>query len=104
MKAAGVRNVDPRRGPSFTHTFLALQAAASGQGVAMATSVLIGDDLRAAGWCDLFGPEIASPYSYYLVCPPTSADQPKVQAFSRWIKAIAGRFPKRRGSGMTSSR
>ena len=48
LASAGVAEVvDASRGPRFSHTFLALKAAASGQGVALATSVLIGDALEA---------------------------------------------------------
>lgn len=89
LQAAGVRGVDPRRGPRFTHTFLALQAAAGGQGVAIATSVLIGDDLATGRLVRPFGPDVPSPYSYYLVCPPAAAELPKVQAFWRWIRGAA---------------
>ena len=35
---AGADDVDASHGPRFSHTFLALQAAASGQGIALATS------------------------------------------------------------------
>src|SRR3954471_1429275 len=73
------------RGPRFSHTFLALQAAASGQGVALATSVLIGDALEAGRLVRPFSHELRGPYEYYLVCPDTTADRPQIQAFRRWI-------------------
>jgi LysR family glycine cleavage system transcriptional activator len=88
LAVAGLRGIDPRRGPRFTHTFLALQAAAGGQGVAMATSVLIGDDLANGRLVRPFGPDVPSPYNYYLVCPPGAAELPKVQAFARWIRGL----------------
>ncbi|MDQ4134763.1 MAG: transcriptional regulator GcvA [Pseudomonadota bacterium] len=90
LAAAGVHGVDPRRGPRFTHTFLALQAAAGGQGVAIATSVLIGNDLASGRLVRPFGPDVPSPYSYHLVCPPAAAELPKVQAFWRWIRGDTG--------------
>jgi len=77
--------VDASRGPRFSHTFLALQAAASGQGVALATSVLIGDALEAGRLVRPFSHELRGPYEYYLVCPDTTADQPQIQAFRRWV-------------------
>jgi LysR family glycine cleavage system transcriptional activator len=88
LARAGVRGVDSGRGPRFTHTYLALQAAAAGQGVALATSVLIGDDLRSGRLVRPFGPEIPSRYSYHLVCPPESATVPKVRSFRDWIRAV----------------
>ena len=42
LRSVGVAGVDTGPGPRFPHTYLALQAAASGQGVARATSALIG--------------------------------------------------------------
>lgn len=47
LAAVGEHEIDATRGPRFSPTFLALQAAASGQGVAVATNVLIGDFLDA---------------------------------------------------------
>src|SRR3954463_13899820 len=69
----------------FSHTFLALQAAASGQGVALATSVLIGDALEAGRLVRPFSHELRGPCEYDLVCPDTTADQPQIQAFRRWV-------------------
>jgi LysR family glycine cleavage system transcriptional activator len=93
LAIAGIRDVDPRRGPRFTHTFMTLQAAAAGQGVALATSVLIGDDLRTGRLVCPFGPEIPGRYSYYLVSPPAALGKPKVSAFRSWIKAAANASP-----------
>ncbi len=90
LAIAGVDGVDARRGPRFTHTFLALQAAAAGQGVALATSVLIGEDLATHRLVMPFGPEVPGYYSYYLVCPAPVGEQPKVEAFRSWIRAAAG--------------
>lgn len=101
LAAAGVAGIDPGRGPRFTHTFLALQAAAVGQGVALATSVLIGDDVATGRLVRPFGPDVPSPFDYYLVCPPAALDLPKVQAFWRWLEEEAGvsPLPAKRGEG-----
>ena len=48
LAAVGAEGIDPTHGPRFSHTFMALQAAAGGQGVALATNVVIGDDLASA--------------------------------------------------------
>jgi len=90
LKAVGIEGVDLRRGPRFTHTFLALQAAAAGQGVALATSVLIGNDLSTHRLVQPFGPEVPGVYSYHFVCPPAALELPKVQAFRTWIRAASG--------------
>lgn len=90
LKAAGIEGIDLRRGPRFTHTFLALQAAAAGQGVALATSVLIGDDLATHRLVRPFGPDVPGLYGYHLVCPPSALELPKVEAFRSWIRALVG--------------
>lgn len=86
LASAGVAAVvDASRGPRFSHTFLALQAAASGQGVALATSVLIGDALEAGRLVRPFDHELRGPYEYYLVCPEETAERHQIQAFREWI-------------------
>lgn len=89
LAIAGATGIDARRGPRFTHTYLALQAAAAGQGVALVTSVLIGDDLTTGRLVRPFGPEVPGPYNYHLVCPPEALGLPKVELFRRWIEKEA---------------
>jgi LysR family glycine cleavage system transcriptional activator len=89
LSAAGVRGVDANPGPRFSHTFLALQAAASGQGIALATNVLIGDYLNAGRLVRPFPQEVKGRYQYYVVCPQTPADKPAVAAFRAWIHSEA---------------
>ncbi|HEV7336793.1 MAG TPA: transcriptional regulator GcvA [Bosea sp. (in: a-proteobacteria)] len=86
LALAGVDDVDASQGPRFSHTFLALQAAASGQGVALATSVLIGDYQDAGRLVRPFPHQVRSPHQYYLVCPEASADRPAIAAFRNWIR------------------
>ena len=86
LALAGVEDVDASQGPRFSHTFLALQAAASGQGVALATSVLIGDYQEAGRLVRPFPHQVRSPHQYYLVCPEASADRPAIAAFRSWIR------------------
>ena len=81
----GVDTVDATQGPRFSHTFLAIQAAASGQGVALATNVLIGEYLNAGQLVRPFTHEVRGPYQYYVVCPEAAADRPVIAAFRNWI-------------------
>jgi len=85
LAAVGVTQIDATRGPRFSHTFLALQAAASGQGVALATNVLIGDYLDAGRLVRPFPHQVKGPHQYYLVCPEASARRPAIAAFRKWI-------------------
>ena len=86
LAEAGVDGVDATQGPRFSHTFLALQAAASGQGIALATNVLIGDYLDAGRLVRPFPHQVPGPYQYYVVCPEADANRPAVAAFRAWIK------------------
>jgi LysR family glycine cleavage system transcriptional activator len=85
LTAVGVEGIDTSRGPRFTHTYLCLQAAASGQGVALATSVLIGDYLQAGRLVQPFPHQVKGAYRYYVVCPEATADRPALAAFRAWL-------------------
>ncbi|MDX1402399.1 MAG: LysR substrate-binding domain-containing protein, partial [Kiloniellales bacterium] len=82
---AGVTGIDPYRGPAFSHSSLVLTAAIDGQGVALGRLVLAADDLAAGRLVCPFGPVVASEMSYYLVSPPTLAEQPLVTLFRNWL-------------------
>jgi LysR family glycine cleavage system transcriptional activator len=89
LRGCGV-NYREHSGPSglsFSHTYLTLEAAASGQGIALGPEPLIAGDLRAGRLVRLF-PErrMKSPYSYHLLRPPEVDARPAVQAFCEWIK------------------
>ncbi|AOO83573.1 transcriptional regulator GcvA [Bosea vaviloviae] len=85
----GVHDIDAMHGPRFSHTFLALQAAASGQGIALATSALIGDYLDAGRLVRPFPQQLQSSFQYYVVCPEASAERPAIAAFRSWIREEA---------------
>ncbi|MFC4174641.1 transcriptional regulator GcvA [Microvirga sp. GCM10011540] len=85
LAAVGVQGVDASHGPHFSHTFLALQAAAAGQGVALATNVLIGDYLKAGRLARPFPHQVKGAYQYYVVCPEAVAERPAIAAFRTWL-------------------
>jgi len=85
LAAVGVKGVDTSHGPRFSHTFLALQAAAAGQGVALATNVLIGDYLEAGRLVRPFREEVRGSNHYFVVCPEATADRPDLAAFRAWL-------------------
>ena len=49
LRAAGVADIDPARGPVFSHANMVIQAAINGQGVALGRGPLIADELAAGG-------------------------------------------------------
>jgi len=89
LELAGVEKVDARRGPIFTDGAIVVQAAAEGQGVALARSVLAAGDLAAGRLVQPFNVSIPYDLAYYLVCPEATADRPKIQRFREWLLAEA---------------
>ncbi len=93
LKAAGVEGVDPERGPRFTIENMAIQAAIEAQGVALVSGALVGADLREGRLMRPFPPSVceATAFCYYLVYPPAKAADPRVAAFSDWVRAEVAR-------------
>ncbi len=87
----GMAGVVLTEGPRFPDTNMALQAAMAGQGVALARSAHVGDDLAAGRLIKLFDTHLRSSVSYYLVCPEGTEDFPKIAAFREWVLAEAER-------------
>jgi len=85
MDVAGVADVDGVRGPKFQSTPLALEAAKSGLGVAIANREFVEDHIRQGTLVAPFEVEVPSESGYYLVYPDNHAGEPKVQAFSEWL-------------------
>jgi LysR family transcriptional regulator, glycine cleavage system transcriptional activator len=86
---AGVEGIDARRGPIFTDSGMVVQAAAEGQGVALARRRLAAGDLAAGRLIQPFDVTIPHDLAYYLVCPEATAGQPKIAAFREWLLAEA---------------
>jgi len=90
LKAAGC-DFDASRGPVFSNSSMALQAAIEGHGVALAGSVLAADDLAAGRLVKPFDVSLAAPveFAYYVVSLEADANQPKIAAFREWVLAEA---------------
>ncbi|HEY8027856.1 MAG TPA: transcriptional regulator GcvA [Burkholderiaceae bacterium] len=82
LRQFGVTYAD-NSGPRFSHTYLTLEAAASGQGVAIAPLFLASADLRTGRLVRLFSQSVLGPYRYHLL---RAADvRPLVQDFCAWV-------------------
>jgi LysR family transcriptional regulator, glycine cleavage system transcriptional activator len=77
------------KGPMFSNTQLALEAAAAGQGFALAPSVLVEEDLRTRRLVRLFETTLPDPYSYWIVYRADRGRESGIAAFARWIKEEA---------------
>lgn len=91
LRAAGVENVDVSRGQRFTEHSMALQAAVEGQGVAMATTAIVADDIAKGRLVLPFDLHLTTIFAYYLVWPRDLASQPMIVAFRDWIRAAIDR-------------
>ena len=86
FEAAGLDWPEPSRGPMFNDSSHMLQAAAEGQGIALARSSLIGNDLLNGVLVRLFDVVMPAPRKYFLVYPPRLAGAPKLAAFRQWLR------------------
>ena len=86
FKAAGVPFEDRIRGPLFNDSTYSLQAAARGEGVALARRSIVVEDLERGILKRLFALSVPSNERYWIVCPKETADAPNVKAFRDWVK------------------
>jgi LysR family glycine cleavage system transcriptional activator len=77
---------EPSRGPSYSDAGLLLQAAAAGEGIALARGLLATDDLRAGRLVRLFDIDIDDAYAYFAVWKPLLKGRDVgAEAFMRWL-------------------
>ncbi|WP_040521824.1 transcriptional regulator GcvA [Aliiglaciecola lipolytica] len=80
-----VSGVKVEQGPIFSHTMMVLQAAALGQGIALANSVLARPELASGRLVCPFEERAISKSSYYLVCHESQAELGKIATFRHWL-------------------
>lgn len=85
LKAAGVEDVDPDRGPRFSTDSIAVEAAASGLGVALANRRVVENQVAKGGVVVAFDTGYCSAGAYYLLYPEDVADDPRIVAFREWL-------------------
>ena len=86
FRDAGITVKRMPTGGKFPQTSLAVQAAIDDQGIALARSAHVLDDLNAGRLTRLF-PEVLSrsSVSYYFVCVPGRETEPQIAAFREWL-------------------
>jgi len=95
MRAAGVDAQLAPSGPLFNDSTYSLQAAARGEGIALARRSIVAEDLERGALVRLFDVTVASRESYWFVSPKPLADAPRVKAFRDWVKAELAASPAR---------
>ena len=89
LTAAGADQVDPKPGPHLSSAELAIQAAIAGQGVALSSTALIADDLKAGRLVRPFGEDFKTQVDtgYFLVYLEVAQNEPRIVAFRDWLLA-----------------
>ena len=86
LKARGVEGVDATAGPRFDQTALAIEAAAHGQGVALAPYAFVAEDLASGRLVSPFADgALATEMAYYVLTRRSGVSEP-ARAFVRWMK------------------
>lgn len=93
LNAVGARLVDPSGGPRFDTSFLSLEMAIAGKGIALALSTLASADLAEGRLVRPFAFGLPGEFSFFLVCPAASLEQPKIGAFRAWLLVEAANCP-----------
>jgi LysR family glycine cleavage system transcriptional activator len=91
LMAAGIDGIDASRGPIFSHSSMAIQAAVNGEGVALGRTALIEAELAAGRLVRLFDLRLKAEMAYYIVYQPRAIERPKVRAFRDWLLEEAKR-------------
>jgi LysR family glycine cleavage system transcriptional activator len=84
----GFKPVEKARDLSFSAELHAIDAVIGGQGVAICSDVVVGNELRS-GLLVKAHPLSLPGYGFYLVSMPHSPRAPAIEAFSAWMRAIS---------------
>jgi LysR family glycine cleavage system transcriptional activator len=77
------------RGPVFDQTAHAIDAAVSGQGIALARAALAALDLIAGRLLRPLPDAVPAQFAYWIVCRKAVAESPKIRRFRSWLVAQA---------------
>jgi len=96
LAAAGAPQIDASQGLQFSNTYLAIEAALAGRGVALAQEAMVVDELAAGRLVRPFDVQISGPHHHWILTLPEKADQPAIRRFRAWLIERAkqdGLFP-----------
>ncbi|MBX3648762.1 MAG: transcriptional regulator GcvA [Rhodocyclaceae bacterium] len=85
LRIAGESGADATRGPHFSNSSLAIEAAMDGMGVALALRPLVAADVAAGRLAIPFDIAVPSRYAYWLVSSDETGSRPAVAAFRDWL-------------------
>lgn len=90
LQTAGETKVDASRGPVFSSTYMALEAAQAGHGVTLAPMPLVQRDLASGRLIQPLALTLENPWSFWIVCPRQNLQDKKIKALTTWLLAQAG--------------
>ncbi|MFD2238069.1 transcriptional regulator GcvA [Aureimonas populi] len=89
FEAAGVAGKPAAESVFFNEFSLLLEAAACGQGVALASSLLVESDLRSGRLVRLFDVAAPAEEGFYILSSETLGDKPAIARVREWLQAEA---------------
>ena len=91
LTAAGLPlSLAARRGLSFDQSFMAIQAAVEGLGIALGRTRFVEADMAAGRLVMPFDVVLPADAGFYIVVPEATADLPRIALFREWlIKSVA---------------
>lgn len=92
QKLARVRGLDPRAGPAFSDETHTVAAALAGQGVALMSRALIGDELQRGTLVAPFGPPLKG-QPFHLAYAESRRDEPAIAAVREWVLGLVELLP-----------
>ncbi|MGE3925925.1 MAG: transcriptional regulator GcvA [Lautropia sp.] len=88
----GAKRLPERPGPTFSFVHLMIQAAAAGQGIAIASLALTGDDIAAGRLVRPLPDELPTDSGYWLLRPAGSRPTEHAERFRSWLDDEVRRF------------
>ena len=85
LRRVGVDGVDFKRGVVFNQASMTIDAAVDGQGIALARTALASWDLISGRLVRPFDQALEAPFAFWIVCPKSAADLPKISTFRTWL-------------------
>jgi len=95
LETAGVAGADRMRGPVLNRASMLIDAAADGQGIALARTALAAWDLLNGRLVRPFAAALRLSNSYWIVCPKATAMLPKIKQARDWLLAEAAEDSRR---------
>ncbi|HEV8026488.1 MAG TPA: transcriptional regulator GcvA [Stellaceae bacterium] len=94
LTAAGLpTGLAAKRGLTFDQSFMAIQAAIEGHGVALGRTPIVEADIAAGRLVVPFDLVLPAEAGYYVVAPEETANAPKIALFRDWLLASVANTP-----------